>query len=421
MTHRSLKTAFVAAVLAACLGSASASALRVATWNLGWHMDGALAKTWIEACGQPFAQSPTDQRWRPSTDGTRSGWELRWGRNAPIEWDLSKLPPCDVYQVNFKIVPVTQEAYATRQRQVREILSREVNADVLAFQEVSGRQAVAEVLPEAGANHEICSYEGHKVQRLAFAWRKSLGAAVSCEVYWPLSLPAREAKDQPRPGLALTLRVDGRLVRFLTLHLKSSCVSPLDERRGEGRGQLDGDEPNCLVLQDQVPALEAWIEAQSAGVDALVVLGDFNRNLQHEDREPKDATIRTQGRASDPHRPGNRVRNFWREVNDGVPASSTLVLHGATCPGDAAVQGLCERSKQQTLAREEVSQLANAAALGCRNPVGLDHVAASPSVKVLGVSKVAVGLRGRTSAAREGRSALLAVSDHCPLVAVLDR
>lgn len=421
MTHRKLKTVLVAAALSASLGSAVAAELRVATWNLGWHMDTAMARTWMQACGQPFAQSPTDQRWRPAADGTRSGWELRWGRNAPIEWDIAKLPPCDVYQANFKIVPVTEEAYATRQRQVREILAREVNADVLALQEVSGQQAVAEVLPDGGANHLICSYEGHKVQRLAFAWRKALGQAVSCEVYWPLSLPSREAKDQPRPGLALTLRIDGKLVRFLTLHLKSSCVSPLDERRGEGRGQLDGDEPNCLILQDQVSALEAWIEAQSAGVDALVVLGDFNRNLQHEDREPKDALVRTQGRAVDPHRPGNRVRNLWREVNDGAPASSTLVLQGASCAGDAPVQALCDKAKQQTLAREEISQLAASAALGCRNPVGLDHVATSPSVKVIGVSKVAIGLRGRTSAAREGRSALLAVSDHCPLVAVLDR
>jgi hypothetical protein len=222
--------------------------LRVATWNLGWHMDRELAARWMRACGQPFALSPQDQRWRPASDGTKTGWELRWGRDAPIEWNIADLPPCDVYQAGGRIVPVTPESYAVRQRQLREVLALEVEPDVVALQEVSGRQSVREVLPEAGG-YEVCSYEGHKVQRLALAWKRSRGTLVDCEVYWPLSLPDQPDKDQPRPGLALTLRVEGKLLRFLTVHLKSSCVSPLDDRRTEGRGQLESDEPNCRILQ----------------------------------------------------------------------------------------------------------------------------------------------------------------------------
>lgn len=402
------------------MGTAVAAPLRVATWNLGWHMDTALATQWMNTCGQPFARTGAEGRWRPDPAGTETGWSLRWGREAPIEWDIGQLPPCDVYQAGGRIVPVTPQAYATRQRQIREILGSAVKADVLALQEVSGRASVLEVLPEGGAGHHVCSYEGHKVQRLAFAWSKSLGPAVSCEVHWPLSLPSREAKEQPRPGLALTLRIEGRLVRFLTVHLKSSCVSPLDERREQGRGQLDSDEPNCQLLQAQVPALEAWVEAQSVGVSALVVLGDFNRNLQHEQREAASQPVRSQGAPTDPHRPGNRVRNLWRELNDGMPASSRLVLLETACPGDAAVQGLCERAKSQALSRPELQQLGDTGALGCRNPVGLDHIAVSPWVKAGVVTKVAVGLMGRTSPARENRPALLAVSDHCPLAAELD-
>ncbi|KAB2929471.1 MAG: hypothetical protein F9K25_10740 [Candidatus Contendobacter sp.] len=44
----------------------------------------------------------------------------------------------------------------------------------------------------------------------------------------PLALPARSTEDQSRPGLALGLRVDGQLIRFLNIHLKSACVSPLE-------------------------------------------------------------------------------------------------------------------------------------------------------------------------------------------------
>lgn len=401
-------------------GAASAAEIRVATWNLGWHLDTAAAAAWMQACGQPFAQGP-DGRWRPSPQGTQTGWELRWGRDAPIEWDIGARPPCDVFQSGGRIVPVTPEAWAVRLRQIREVLGQRVNADIVAFQEVSGAQAVREVLPEGGAGWEVCSYEGHKVQRLAIAWKRGLGRQVSCEVEWSLSLPQRESREQPRPGLALTLEVGGRRLRVLTLHLKSSCVTPLDDRVTEGRGQLDSDEPNCVLLQAQVPALEAWIESQSRGVDGLVVMGDFNRNLAHENREDPKAPVRSRGAPTDPHGPGNRVRNLWREVNDGVPASSTLQLLDSACPGDAAVQGLCEAARSRRLEREELGRLTASTALGCRNPIGLDHIVASPAWKPRDATKVALGLFGRTSAASPpGRpQPLLAVSDHCPLVAVL--
>ena len=37
--------------------------LTVATWNLGWHMNQAEAKAWINDCGQPFALNPTSGLW----------------------------------------------------------------------------------------------------------------------------------------------------------------------------------------------------------------------------------------------------------------------------------------------------------------------------------------------------------------------
>lgn len=48
-----------------------------------------------------------------------------------------------------------------------------------------------------------------------------------------LSLPALPGDSQVRPGYTVTLRLSGRSVRFLTVHLKSGCVSPLE------RGKLD--------------------------------------------------------------------------------------------------------------------------------------------------------------------------------------
>ncbi len=411
---KSLVTLAVSALMAL---PAAATDLRIATWNLGWHLSTAEAAAWIKACGSPFAQSADTGRWAPAASGPNTGWTLKWGRNAPIDWDIAQRPPCDVFQERGQIVPVTPASYAVRQRQIAEVLERQVQADVIAFQEVSGAASVREVLPGGGADHEVCSYEGHKVQRLAFAWRKALGPAVSCEAYWPLSLPAAASKDQPRPGLALTLRVDGKLLRLLTVHLKSSCVSPLEATQPDGRGQLDGAEPNCAVLQQQVAPLEAWVEAQSAGVDGLVVLGDFNRNLAHEDAEPASAVVRSGGKPIDPHGPGTRVRSLWREVNDGAPASSALSLLTTTCPGSPEVQALCAQAKSRPLQREEMQQVASTRELGCRNPLGLDHIAIGRTLRADDATKVALGVRGRTLAATDTKpEPLLGVSDHCPLV-----
>jgi len=408
-----------AGALAALAVPAAARTLTVATWNLGWHLDRALAQRWMQACSQTFALDAASGLWRPAPEGTR-GWELKWGRNAPIEWDIGRLPPCDVYQAGFRAVEVTPQAWETRLRQIARVLRERVAADIIAFQEVSGRQAVLELLPEGGRDYEVCSYEGHKVQRLAIAWRRELGAAQDCEAYWPLSLPQRPAAEQPRPGLALTLRLDGRRVKVLTLHLKSSCVSPIETSRSvPGRGRLDGDEPNCLVLHDQIAPLEAWIEAQTAQADALVLLGDFNRNLAQEEAEPPAAGVRSRGRASDPHEPGVRIRNLWREVNDGVPASSRLELLKAGCDAATDPAGACAASVQRELSREELEQLRGVSGLGCRNPLGLDHIVLAGAVGVAAPArKVPLGAFGRTSAAQpDGRAALLAVSDHCPLAA----
>lgn len=397
---------------------ATAPPITVATWNLGWHMDLQLAKDWIGACGQPFAKDSADGLWKPSPSGDKSGWQLRWGRDAKIAWDISVLPPCDVYQANFKIVPVTEASYRKRQLQIASVLKDRVKADILALQEVSGATAVREVLPDGGAGYEICSFDGFKVQRLAIAWRTSLGTAESCEVFRDLSLPDLDPKDQPRPGLALTLNVGGKRLRVLTVHLKSSCVSPLENPTPDGKGQLDGNEANCRVLHAQVPALESWVEQQSRGADAVMILGDFNRNLHHESSLPANAIVRMPGQPTDPFTPATKVRNLWREVNDQAPPASGLSLVQSECRLTTALNSLCTEAKSRPLSKTETSSLAASSALGCRNPLGLDHIA-TRNLKVEGPAlKVALGPLGRTLISTpQHPDPLLALSDHCPLVA----
>ncbi|MFG5409229.1 hypothetical protein ABXN37_15390 [Piscinibacter sakaiensis] len=228
----------LAASLAALPAPAAAAPLRIATWNLGWHVAEAELGRWTAQCAKTYAKDEASGSWRlvaAGTPGARAGWEVDEGRAVLEGVDLSVMPPCNVYRAGRVNVPVTVPAWRKRNEQIAQVLRESVRADVIAFQEVSGEAAVREALGDAADDYRVCSFDGrYKVQRLAFAWRRSLGASDGpCEVIDALSLPQLAPRDQVRPGLVLTLRVDGRRLRFLTVHLKSGCVSPLD------RGPLD--------------------------------------------------------------------------------------------------------------------------------------------------------------------------------------
>lgn len=408
---------------------ASATTLRIATWNLGWHVSQAEVGHWIAQCSKSFAKNAQSGVWEvvPSqTQGARIGWEITESRPTLEGVDLAVMPPCGVYRSPSRVgIAVTPASWAKRNEQIAKVLRDDVKADVIAFQEVSGVTAVREALGPLSGEYEVCSFTGYKIQRLAFAWKKSLGASVGpCADHAEMSLPQLTPKDQVRPGFSVALKAGGKTIRFLTLHLKSACVTPLE------RGQLDGntgpDDP-CLVLQQQVAPLEAVIEELPKGVDHVVVLGDFNRNLGHETAKVKGAEpVRSDG-TTDLTRPRASTvttRNLLLEVNDAQPPASRLVLMPPTCNGAPEVTAACDAAKSRLLTAEEKRVLSDRAALGCRNPVGLDHILVSANLAqaVLSTSKVPLGNLGRALSPRppQNPEPLLAVSDHCPLVAEID-
>lgn len=421
-------------IVAAFAGPAGADPLRVASWNLGWHVSVAEVPAWTAQCGKSYEKNAADGIWHvvpDGKDGSTVGWFIRESRSTLEGVDLSKMPPCGVYEAPNRVkLAVTPGAISDRNQRIATVLSEQVRPDVIAFQEVSGTAAVREALGPQSDRYNVCSFDGqYKVQRLAFAWRKELGeAAEPCQVIAAISLPDAKPIDQVRPGYTLTLNVRGQVLRFLTVHLKSSCVTPLD-----GRGKLDQDRGNndpCPSLQQQVAPLEAAFERLPQGVDNFVVLGDFNRNLWHEANEVDGAkAIRSDG-STDLAKPlpaGVRTQNLYREINDGEPAASRASLVPLDCKLDAPLAALCERSKTEALKREDTAPLSAPEALGCRNAIGLDHFIISDGLKsrLRGAQKVAIGAQGLTLApvdAKNGQKseASLAVSDHCPIVMNLD-
>ncbi len=337
------------------------------------------------------------------------------------------MPPCNVFQSPAREgIEVTPAAYAKRSSQIASLLVKEIRPDVIAFQEVSGVDAVREALGSASNDFHVCSFGGsYKIQRLAFAWRKRLGVALeNCADVKAISLPDLPVASQVRPGLILTLRISTKTVRFLTLHLKSGCVSALENDRLDGNA---GPNDPCPILQQQVSPIESALEKLGVGVDSFVVLGDFNRNLWHEANLVLGAeAIRSDGETdlTKPRAANVLTRNLLREVNDGTPPRSKANLLAASCTGSQAVVAACEASKFSVLSAAQRKVLTAKTGLGCRNPVGLDHILVSenliPVVRM--TTKISIGQFGTSLAAKPPThpEPLLSVSDHCPLVVELE-
>ena len=134
------------------------------------------------------------------------------------------------------------------------------------------------------------------------------------------------------------LRINGKLIRFMTVHLRSGCVSPLD------RGRLDGnsrkDDP-CPTLQQQVQPLEDALEKLESGNRSFILIGDVNRNPWHQANEvPGAKAVRSDGSTdlTKPRSPEVLTQNLLKEINDGNPTFSKATLLELACPGEETMQ-----------------------------------------------------------------------------------
>lgn len=407
--------------------------ITVGSWNLGWHMTAVEADDWIAACSARRSINPASGKWELSnSNDAKPGWDLgeAWQRDAknPVDWDIGKMAPCNVYSYRSGSgsVDITVTAAAMKERfdKIRSFVAANLNLDVLAFQEVTGREAVKAILPNGGADYDFCDFSGYKVQRMVIAVRKALGPISECAVRDELSLPFNAEKDRPRPGLSGVIQIDGKPLRIMTVHLKSSCVSPLEQPSTERpeRGRLEGNDDACLILQKQVVPLEAWLDAGSH-VPTLL-MGDFNRDLWHERNSIPADKIRTGASDVTGELPeGEKIRSLVGEINDGAPSTSALLLLAAKCMlADADNAALCDQAKSRLLSPSERNRLIDGKnGLGCKYPVGLDHILL-PAAIAAGENaiKVRIGTDGENapSGGLDG-GPKLAISDHCPVKATL--
>jgi endonuclease/exonuclease/phosphatase family metal-dependent hydrolase len=201
--------------------SASARDLKLASWNLEWLV---------------------------STATTREA------RNACLTGARPRLP-CNVALDQAR--SATDFAALAR-------LARNLDADVIAIQEVESAEVAALVFP----GYRFCLSEGRVVQNLGFAIRR--GLPYRCEA----DLRELSLGEHLRRGVVVSLYPGtAQSVRLLGVHLKSGCP----------RSRLPSATSACRQWQSQLPQLVGWISQQSRQRQPFAVLGDFNRELGPDD------------------------------------------------------------------------------------------------------------------------------------------
>ena len=399
-TMRSMLTMIAMAVstTAVPLQAQAAKQLGIASFNMAWagteadfesHLAMCTAVAWCDTRPQ---RKEGERVASPGALEKARMCEAAMLREAGGADKVMRIAPCNAYRAIGAATVVTGADYGLKMAGLRSTVARLIEQEgvrVIAFQEVNSEAAVRAVLGQHAARFATCAAPHNAFQTVAFAWDKSVSArSGQCQARAELAVPEnpREPSNlrSVRPGLALTLHVNGQPLTLMNVHLKASCANLQSSGRYAGRLLTDPDS-NCRVLNRQVAALEAWVEAVDKVSPRFVLLGDFNRRIDEEMAAPvTTAAVRADG--SDPAGPIARdefgyvtSRYLWQEISDGKPNLYQVPLASA--------------------------------ASECKGFVGLDHIVVSgalhhlPHNRALASRKMAVaGVPGQR----------IETSDHCP-------
>jgi endonuclease/exonuclease/phosphatase family metal-dependent hydrolase len=220
-------------------GAAPASeGLTLATWNLDWLMTPAAHDELAARCVRQ--QPRSDMRALPCTPG--------------------RTPPPSRTSADYAAL----SGYAAQLAHHPAGLPR---ADVVALQEVDGPDA-AKLVFQQGWKLDCFTARAHP-QKVGFAIREGLPYRCNGD------LAALDVDGATRAGADITLWPGTpQATRLLAVHLKSGCFD----------GALTRHFSPCERLRQQVPVVEAWIDARVREGTPFAVLGDFNRHLDRDAR-----------------------------------------------------------------------------------------------------------------------------------------
>jgi endonuclease/exonuclease/phosphatase family metal-dependent hydrolase len=172
----------------------------------------------------------------------------------------------------------------------------ELDADVIAIQEVDGPAVAARVFPPEG--YSIHMTRDRVVQRVGLAVRRGIHYSVNPDV---TALDV-DPGHQLRSGADITLDLGTNSLRLLAIHLKTGCF---DERLARTSHRT------CAELGEQIPPLQDWIAARTAEGVPFAILGDFNRHMDGRDQ-------------------------FWAALRKTAPLTRATEGHSSPCWGGEA-------------------------------------------------------------------------------------
>jgi endonuclease/exonuclease/phosphatase family metal-dependent hydrolase len=181
-------------------------------------------------------------------------------------WNLNWLT---LRQTGDPILPRTVTARRTEDWAALRRYATQLDADVVAFQEVDGLRAAAEVFPPD--RYQLFMTGDDVVQRTGFAVKRTLAVERNPDLAGLDIYP--NARFRLRSGADITITLPGGRLRLLDVHLKTGChEAPLASNRR-----------SCQTLRQQVAPLQGWITQRRAEGVPFVIAGDFNRVMDGHD------------------------------------------------------------------------------------------------------------------------------------------
>ncbi len=171
-----------------------------------------------------------------------------------VTWNLDWLTTRQAgHGLPADMAPRSEEDFARLAR-----YAQELNADVVAIQEVDGFAAATKIFPRE--LYSIHMTHDHVMQRVGIAIRRELKYDMNPDV-------TALAMNHLRSGADITLHLESADLRILAVHLKTGCRNQKLARTHDR---------SCLELRDQVPVLTEWIAARRQEGTPFIILGDFN-------------------------------------------------------------------------------------------------------------------------------------------------
>jgi endonuclease/exonuclease/phosphatase family metal-dependent hydrolase len=186
--------------------------------------------------------------------------------------------------------------------------AQELNADVIAIEEVDGFSAASKVFPKD--QYSIHMTRDRVTQRVGIVVRRGLHYDINPDI-------TELSANHLRSGADITLHVGSQELRVLAVHLKKGCqATPMPKAKS----------PACRELKDQIAPLADWIAARRTEAVPFIILGDFNRWMTPADtflaslRQAAPLVRATEGRSS----PCWGTENFIDHILAGGAAAAWM-------------------------------------------------------------------------------------------------